>query len=125
MLVRVWGRFIPKRLTRASQQQRAATEKALLSSGSLLLTGEDVVRTQFATKSVYGLEKQPLVELWLRLKIQGRKDSLNSEHIELARDATAAAWDAARAAKTAANTAKIALVIAAISIIISTINLFL
>ena len=88
-------------------------------------TGEDEVHKRLVTGRIYHGNKRLLAKDWLQRKDQERKDSLNSEQIEIARDAAAAAWEAARAAQNAAKTAKIAVAIAAIVMIISAIGLFL
>ncbi len=87
--------------------------------------GEDEVRLRLAHGHVYGSDKVPFVEEWLRRKDQDHKEASNREQIEIAREATAAARAAARAALSAANTAKIMAIIAAISITISVIIRFL
>ncbi len=93
-------------------------------------TGEDEVRTRLATQRIYGSDKRPLVEEWLRQRESSRKEAFNREQAEIARDAAAATWEAARAAKSAADAArlalrrKIALVIVAILIIVSAIRIF-
>ncbi len=92
--------------------------------------GEDEVRTRLATQRIYGSDKRPLVEEWLRQRESSRKEAFNREQAEIARDAAAATWEAARAAKSAADAArlalrrKIALVIVAILIIVSAIRIF-
>ena len=68
--------------------------------------GEDQVRKNLATERIYGSDKRPRVEEWLRRKDQDREDSRNREEIEIARDAAASARDAADAARDAADTAR-------------------
>ncbi len=94
-------------------------------------TGEDEVRTRLATQRIYGNDKRPLVEEWLRQRESSRKEAFNREQAEVARDAAAATWEAAQAAKKSAADAarlalrrKIALVIVAILIIVSAIRIF-
>lgn len=91
--------------------------------------GEDEVRGRFASERVYDSGKRPLVQEWLRRKDQERKDALNREQIEIARDAAASARDAADSARAAANEAqaankiaKIAIAIAAIAAIIAIVS---
>jgi hypothetical protein len=88
--------------------------------------GEIAIRNRLATNAIYGGDKKPLVEEWLRRKDQERADAFNAEQLAVARadaaaarDAADAARDAAREAKTANRIAKAAIVIAIISTIIA------
>lgn len=61
--------------------------------------GEDSVRKKYASRAIYGSDKAPLVEEWLRRKDQERVEHSRSEEIKIARRASEAAERAACAAE--------------------------
>lgn len=83
-------------------------------------TGEDVVRTRVATRTVYGAgnKKHQLAEEWLRRKDQERRDAIDAENLSIAKAARDAALDAAKAARHANRIATIALIVATLAIAI-------